>query len=130
MLLIRAWLLKPVDDNNARYQVAVFVNASQIWEGVVDGHKRSQGWPALAAHIARKAGIEEPAKKNLLEAQLKLVYDCALRDNQVKCPACNKHLSRTDSPACPKCGSQKLRCDNGCTWTVDKEQRRSRVRPR
>lgn len=89
-------------DGLSNYTVWVGVNHNQIWAGPITGHTRKDGAAALLRKIADamdaagdSAGAQTPSPVR------KAILDIV------------KH------PACPKCGSNKLRCSaNGCTWEV------------
>lgn len=120
MFIIRGWVKQPhTDDKNTSYEVTAFINAKPIWQGVITGHDRANGLAVLLAKIANKIKRMKPDAKKSLEEELAKGYSIELEANRVKCPTCNRHISRTHAPACPKCGTQKLSCRNGCTWETD-----------
>lgn len=86
MLIIRAIQVKNVE-GVCEYKVAAFINAQKIWQGTVGGHTRSQGWPVLASHIARVAGLQS---QDAIEDALKSIDESG--DGLVHCPICNRIL--------------------------------------
>lgn len=87
MLLIRAIRVEDTAEGTAKYDVAAFINARQIWQGFVGGHHRSDGWAVLAGHISRAAGLQCNELKRSIEESLKIATGEA-----VHCPACNRLL--------------------------------------
>lgn len=88
MLLIKAVNLSRTGEV-CNYEVEVFVNVRQIWKGEVQDHSRSDGWPVLAGHIARAAGIQSPEERQAIETALRNIKP---EDGLIHCPACHKIL--------------------------------------
>ncbi len=87
------------EDGAADYAVWIGVNHRQIWAGRVDGHVRAEGAGALLRRIADGMAANDgdaPGPSPVDEAIMRVLA----------------------APVCPKCGSQKLRCDDGCTWRI------------
>src|SRR5882672_5268803 len=84
----------------ANYIVWIGVNNRQIWAGPVNEHIRAEGASKLLRKIADAMdnNRSEPSKPSPVEEAI---------------------VRMIKSPACPKCGSQKLSChQNGCTWEI------------
>ncbi|VVB51701.1 Uncharacterised protein [uncultured archaeon] len=86
MLIITAQQVQNTDGICA-YVVKAFINTRPIWEGTVGGHIRSNGWPVLAGHIARKAGLQSPEELRTIEQSLKVAVD-----GLKHCPVCDRIL--------------------------------------
>ncbi|SRR6266568_310354 len=92
MLLIRAFQRKNTN-GICEYEVAVFINTRQIWQGTVGGHRRDQGWAVLAGHIAHKAGMQSPEERDTIEDTLKVIHE-SRGLMQMHCPTCDKILNQ------------------------------------
>jgi hypothetical protein len=86
-------------DGKANYTVWVGINHHQIWAGPVNDHVRSSGAAQLLRKIADAMDSQEDGPS-------------------IPSPVDEAIVRVLASPSCPKCGSQKLRCKNGCTWTI------------
>jgi hypothetical protein len=87
-------------DGLANYTVWIGINHHQIWAGPVGGHVRAAGASALLRRIADAMDSDQSE---------------SLKPSPVE----EAVVRMIKSPACPKCGSQKLSChQNGCTWDI------------
>jgi hypothetical protein len=84
----------------ANYMVWIGVVHRQIWAGPVNGHIRAKGASELLRKIADAMDKEESEP---------------LRDGPVEEALMRM---RKAAPRCPRCTSQKLTCENGCTWEI------------
>jgi hypothetical protein len=83
----------------ANYVVWVGINHHQIWSGGVENHIRAKGAAELLRKIA-DAMDNQPNGPSILS------------------PVDEAIIRVMRHPECPKCGSQKLHCEKGCTWEI------------
>lgn len=85
----------------ANYTVWIGVNHHQIWAGPINGHIRATGAAELLRKIADAMDNQE--------------------SESLKAGPIEEALTRMRkaAPRCPKCSSQKLGCENGCTWNIE-----------